>query len=364
MEAQREDLATIFTDLAKPLQNPLNELTSLTNVIDDTVTGGAVVVERKRKREGDSTVESSIGNDMHENQSSERARKGNVDQTRARPRHGGKQPSRRPTSSASTKPEAGRFITFDDAKADLEDPREIAQVFYDILQIHEWLFDNAGILHRHISMGNIMFRRIDGNVHGVLNDFDLACRVNPNWNLEDGPSPNRCVGTKPFMAHDLLSVHEKRHMPRHDMESLFYVMLILVCCFERPGLAVPEPMPYSDWFEGINSDVHNRKLDFILFPTKIPVQPYFRSFRIWVEEIRKWLYCGYTEGRRYDGLDDCNIGVHEEDDSGDEDLEDDEGSDEDYAPSFNWYTLNSEIFYERMKNLMCIFQAQHLETRS
>ncbi|KAF5358858.1 hypothetical protein D9757_008617 [Collybiopsis confluens] len=57
---------------------------------------------------------------------------------------------------------------------DLKTPEEAAQVFYDILQVHNWLYTEARILHRDLSMGNIMFRRVGGKVYGVLNDFDLS----------------------------------------------------------------------------------------------------------------------------------------------------------------------------------------------
>ncbi|KAJ3898190.1 hypothetical protein F5879DRAFT_1005965, partial [Lentinula edodes] len=53
--------------------------------------------------------------------------------------------------------------------SELTDPRDFAQVFYDILQIHQWLYECAGILHRDLSSENIMFRRIDGKIYGVLN---------------------------------------------------------------------------------------------------------------------------------------------------------------------------------------------------
>lgn len=79
----------------------------------------------------------------------------------------------------------------------LEDPKEYAQVFYDILQgesfsfavvpftelctVHRWLFTHAKILHRDLSPGNIMFRRSEtGKVYGVLNDLTLHLVSIPN----------------------------------------------------------------------------------------------------------------------------------------------------------------------------------------
>ncbi|KAJ3878220.1 hypothetical protein F5051DRAFT_428304, partial [Lentinula edodes] len=86
--------------------------------------------------------------------------------------------------------------------SELEDPREFAQVFYDVLQIHQWLYECVGILHRDLSSGNIMFRRKDDKIYGVLNDFDLSSRGVAD--MDKGPTSNQRTGTRQFMSHDLL----------------------------------------------------------------------------------------------------------------------------------------------------------------
>ncbi|KAJ3784987.1 hypothetical protein GGU10DRAFT_270293, partial [Lentinula aff. detonsa] len=109
--------------------------------------------------------------------------------------------------------------------SELENVREFAQVFYDILQIHRWLYECAGILHRDLSIGNIMFRRIDGRVYGVLNDFDLSSFVR---DMVKGPSSDFRTGTRPFMSVDLLNPKwNGGHLYRHDLESLFFIMILL-----------------------------------------------------------------------------------------------------------------------------------------
>ncbi|KAJ3990882.1 kinase-like domain-containing protein, partial [Lentinula boryana] len=118
--------------------------------------------------------------------------------------------------------------------SELEDPRDFAQVFYDILQIHQWLYECVGILHRDLSSGNIMFRRKDGKIYGVLNDFDLSSRVQ---SMDKGPTSNHRTGTRPFMSIDLLNANwEGGHLYRHDIESLFYIMLCLACRYRRPNV--------------------------------------------------------------------------------------------------------------------------------
>ncbi|KAI0929648.1 hypothetical protein AcW1_010342 [Taiwanofungus camphoratus] len=51
---------------------------------------------------------------------------------------------------------------------------EFKKVFVDVVNAHHWVWETAEILHRDISAGNIMFYRKDGDVMGVLCDWDLA----------------------------------------------------------------------------------------------------------------------------------------------------------------------------------------------
>ncbi|KIK65127.1 hypothetical protein GYMLUDRAFT_384978 [Collybiopsis luxurians FD-317 M1] len=83
---------------------------------------------------------------------------------------------------------------------ELTDIWEFAQVFFDILQCHEWVFKYPRVLHRDISQANIMFRHVGPKeqLHSVLNDFDLATILNdPDYPT---PSSKHRTGTKPYMA--------------------------------------------------------------------------------------------------------------------------------------------------------------------
>ncbi|KAI0955910.1 hypothetical protein AcV7_006450 [Taiwanofungus camphoratus] len=51
---------------------------------------------------------------------------------------------------------------------------EFKKVFVDVVNAHHWVWETAEVLHRDISAGNIMFYRKDGDVMGVLCDWDLA----------------------------------------------------------------------------------------------------------------------------------------------------------------------------------------------
>lgn len=65
-----------------------------------------------------------------------------------------------------------------------------------------------GVLHRDISVDNLMyFRKPNGEVAGVLNDFDLAIVIGFSRKSYEK------TGTIPFMAHQLL-LSMKDNVPR------------------------------------------------------------------------------------------------------------------------------------------------------
>jgi serine/threonine protein kinase len=82
---------------------------------------------------------------------------------------------------------------------------------------YRWLYEVPKILHRDISLNNLMLRKA-GNVYtGVLNDLDLAVNVD----VKSTSSKHR-TGTKPFMAIDLFRPVPTVHRFRHDLESSLF----------------------------------------------------------------------------------------------------------------------------------------------
>ncbi|KAK0430247.1 hypothetical protein EV421DRAFT_2041947 [Armillaria borealis] len=176
----------------------------------------------------------------------------------------------------------------------LTDVKEIGQVFLDILQCHRWLFDHPKILHRDISMSNVMYRRRSGQVCGVLNDFDLSSF----YSLLESSSLHR-TGTAPYMARDLLEPADVGHLYRHDLEALFYVLMMLCCRFEivlsdkKPvmqelNVEQGQQKPFADWFNrsvtwNMLSDM---KAGFLASDTTIPTSTSFTAFLPWLQDIR------------------------------------------------------------------------------
>ncbi|KAJ3749402.1 protein kinase [Lentinula detonsa] len=231
--------------------------------------------------------------------------------------------------------------------SELRNLREFAQVFYDIWQIHQWSYECVGILHRDLSIGNIMFRRIDGKVYGVLNDFDLSSFVR---DMDKGPSFNERTGTRPFMSPDLLTPLWKRgHLYRHDLESLFFIVLCLACRYEEPGVPAAEPRAFTDWFSGTDDQVRKDKKSFIDELPQLPIQPYFVDFTHWLAVIRNWLYRGYKERPGLQSVAD-DLGEF----SNDAPV---------FDPHYDWGTLNGYVSYAKFRKIMSSFQNIPLETR-
>ncbi|KAK0236725.1 hypothetical protein EDD85DRAFT_885245 [Armillaria nabsnona] len=176
---------------------------------------------------------------------------------------------------------------------ELRTVEEYAQVFFDILQIHKWLYDHPRIIHRDISPGNIMWRRtIDGHIRGVLNDFDLS-------SLRDvpGPSSFQRTGTLPYMAYELLinkNGQPPKHLYRHDVESVFYVILLLCCRYKAlatPTSSEPAPLtcekvssPFDEWYKLGRATLKDKKIGFIMGDT-VAVNSGFASFQPWLNNL-------------------------------------------------------------------------------
>ncbi|KAF8904886.1 hypothetical protein CPB85DRAFT_1416260 [Mucidula mucida] len=187
----------------------------------------------------------------------------------------------------------------------LTSPREVAQVFLDVLQTHNWLYEVPKILHRDLSQSNIMFRKDkDANVYGVPNDLDLASLLS-QIEGESSSTSLRRTGTPPFMAFDLQDPDNSqvRHLYRHDLESLFYVLVMFVCRYEFKGdhYVMRAQPPFDDWFDWTKSwtDLKKTKSDFFhtTDPTFIASQisPGLNHFEPWVLFLQSELREGFVK---------------------------------------------------------------------
>ncbi|KAJ2547818.1 hypothetical protein EV175_005068, partial [Coemansia sp. RSA 1933] len=91
----------------------------------------------------------------------------------------------------------------------------------DVMEAHTAIFRECSILHRDISLNNMMFRELDDSlVGGVLIDFDCAMDLTETWKTR----PER-TGTYPYMSINSLEEGSLvKHTQLDDWESLTYVL--------------------------------------------------------------------------------------------------------------------------------------------
>ncbi|KAJ3791559.1 hypothetical protein GGU11DRAFT_804248, partial [Lentinula aff. detonsa] len=214
---------------------------------------------------------------------------------------------------------------------------------------HHWVWKYPKILHRDISQGNIMVRSKNGTIYGVLNDWDLATWLN---NDRDGPTSLFRTGTKPYMAHEQQSVRWKGpHRYRHDMESMFYVMLLFACLYSSPKEKVPnfedKDFRLEEWHRKDDEFLRRTKKSLVHdSPFGPPVSPFFIGFRLWLIQLQKRLRKGLN-------------------DMGDLDIEaaTQEASQSDTLPTFNMETLGGQFSCEQIGMILHMFNNEQLTTR-
>jgi hypothetical protein len=122
---------------------------------------------------------------------------------------------------------------------------ELGEAFHGIFMNliptgYRWLYENAHIMHRNISLNNLMYRKINGKFCGVVNDFDLSEHLG-QWPRSTSKHRTR---TAPYVSVDLLVSGPP---PPHsiDLESLFYVIVYIVYQYHE-GNKIDNP-PFDAW---------------------------------------------------------------------------------------------------------------------
>ncbi|KAK0463029.1 uncharacterized protein EV420DRAFT_1476790 [Desarmillaria tabescens] len=191
---------------------------------------------------------------------------------------------------------------------DLKTVKEHAQVFFDILQIHKWVYDHPRIIHRDISPGNIMWRHnAKGDLCGVLNDFDLSTRLHAT-----GPSSVQRTGTLPYMAYELLISDENgnppQHLYRHDIESIFYVILLRCCRYDFVTTlehVIPQrikvPSRFDEWCTTDREPLNDKKGNFWFRDSRPIVNKGFTDFEPWLRDLYRQFMLGFAFKRLEEG---------------------------------------------------------------
>ncbi|KAF8153391.1 hypothetical protein B0H34DRAFT_103880 [Crassisporium funariophilum] len=164
---------------------------------------------------------------------------------------------------------------------------ELVPVIKDIFKCYRWLYEHAELIHRDISLNNLMYREVDGRICGVLSDYDLSLFFRKP---KPGPSSKQRTGTRPYMAIELLLPTPTKHLYRHDLESLYYVIFVLVTRYDG-GEPIKNP-PLQDWFELPPESLRQVKLAFFQ-QVPPPFTSAFKSMRPLLMKMFMMFHDGY-----------------------------------------------------------------------
>ena len=173
---------------------------------------------------------------------------------------------------------------------------------------HHDLYEKAGILHRDISINNLMVDPSDPS-KGVLIDLDMAARdkdPESGVKLKLPPLPG---GTVPFRAADLCD-HDPlpRTLYRHDLESFFFVLIWMLLYRANK----PIDRHFSRWSNGSWSAIREYKRGFLFSPVNAHLPQDLPLRASWIEPLWKAIGKGYQARSGFLEKADVGIRVDEE----------------------------------------------------
>ena len=135
----------------------------------------------------------------------------------------------------------------------------------DAIKAHKSLFLDGKILHRDVSLHNIILTdEKETGRFGMLIDLDLAVRVGADGKNEPTEA-HTMTGTLEYMAIEILEGGLDRetvgieHTYRHDLESFFYVLLFACMRYGWEAGKSPKSHPLSEWYTGSIEDIYRTK---------------------------------------------------------------------------------------------------------
>ena len=163
----------------------------------------------------------------------------------------------------------------------------------DCIEGHESLRRKAGLLHRDISIGNLMVSKDNG---GFLIDLDLAIKEQ----RVGASGAKGKTGTRAFMA--IGALLGEQHSFMHDLESFFWVLFWICIHCDGPGegkvVAQFDKWNYADTEElaQLKKGQISDEGDFIKAAGK-NFTPYYQPMVPWVNKLRKVVF---PNGRRWE----------------------------------------------------------------
>ncbi|KAI1164025.1 hypothetical protein F5B18DRAFT_661377 [Nemania serpens] len=168
------------------------------------------------------------------------------------------------------------------------------------IQGHESLYKEAGLLHRDISINNLMIYEGDrkSSLSSFLIDLDLAVKVK----LTEASGAKGITGTRAFMSIGVLL--NEGHTFMDDLESFFWVLFWTCVHYDRHGRG--QETDFTEWNKvdrktlvGLKKAVIDDERDFINIADEY-FTLYYKPLITWVDKLRRVVF---PNGRRWQQVD-------------------------------------------------------------
>ncbi|KAK3984848.1 hypothetical protein QBC44DRAFT_345753 [Cladorrhinum sp. PSN332] len=194
-------------------------------------------------------------------------------------------PTKRPCSTSPIK-----------AGSDAPPNRVLLAALADCIQGHKSLRQKAGLLHRDISIGNLM---VSKDNRGFLIDLDLAIE---EQRVRASGAKGK-TGTRAFMA--IRALLGEQHSFMHDLESFFWVLFWICIHCDGPGegkvVAQFDKWNYADTEELAKLKLGTVSDEDIFCKTMEEFfTEYYRPLLPWVNKLRKAVFPGGRRWKRED----------------------------------------------------------------
>jgi hypothetical protein len=160
------------------------------------------------------------------------------------------------------------------------------------------------VLHRDLSINNLMCDKKPTGYIGILSDWDLASLIDDE-NAVIASNAKHRTGTVPFMSIHLLKASPP-HKYCHDLESFFYILVWAAVHFDLQKKQCLPPLPdFQEWNHSNLVKAAGPKLSFLLYPTELSsfVSDDFKPLLVtWIKALRELFYSVYIKNNTELGI--------------------------------------------------------------